>query len=54
MLSSQILRESADGHLERVDTVAWFSIVMVLTLPVLMFFVERRVVADATRAPVAA
>lgn len=54
VLSSQILRERADGHLERVDDVAWFSIVMVLTLPVLMFFVERRVVADAAPAPAAA
>jgi predicted MFS family arabinose efflux permease len=54
VLSSQILRERADGHLEHVDTVAWFSIVMVLTLPVLMFFVERKVVAEAASAPSAA
>jgi predicted MFS family arabinose efflux permease len=54
VLSSQVLFERADGHLERVDDVAWFSIVMVLTLPVLMFFVERSVVAEAARAPAAA
>ncbi len=54
VLSSQVLVERADGHLERVDDVAWFSIVMVLTLPVLMFFVERSVVAEAARAPAAA
>lgn len=53
VLSSQVLRERADGHLDRVDDVAWFSIVMVLTLPVLMFFVERSVVASAKLAPAA-
>lgn len=46
VLSSQVLYESPSGRLENVPTLAWFSIAMVSVLPVLMFAVERRVVAE--------